>query len=165
MSTLKVDSLVEKTSGNGVHIPEHIIQSTQSTHYSPTNGNLGRIDINTLNTYTDVMNASITTKSANSKILVFTSCVAYSGSNVRGRGKLFRNSTQIVFDPYAWHYTSTDMQPWVVNLIDTPSVAAGTTLTYKIQAANAISGTTLSLKYSDSQGTTFNALTLMEIAQ
>ena len=26
MSTLKVDSLVEKTSGNGVHIPGHVIQ-------------------------------------------------------------------------------------------------------------------------------------------
>ncbi len=36
MSTLKVDSLVEKTSGNGVHIPGHVIQFAQSSYNTIT---------------------------------------------------------------------------------------------------------------------------------
>ena len=36
MSTLKVDSLVENTSGNGVHIPGHIIQVQKATINSRT---------------------------------------------------------------------------------------------------------------------------------
>ena len=38
-STLYVDNLVEKTSGNGVHIPGHILQVVQST-WGQVNSNI-----------------------------------------------------------------------------------------------------------------------------
>ena len=42
--------------------------------------------------------------------------------------------------------------------IDEPSVAAGTTITYKMQANNNASGTMM-YRYTDSAGSTHNSLT------
>ena len=36
MSTLKVDSLVEKTSGNGVHIAGHVVQVVEGEYNTQT---------------------------------------------------------------------------------------------------------------------------------
>ena len=64
-STLYVDNLIEKTSGNGVHIPGHVIQvvnsgiATDAFSFSGDNSNL--------------FSATITPKFASSKILILVS--------------------------------------------------------------------------------------------
>jgi len=68
MSTLKVDSLVEKTSGNGVHIAGHVIQVIQNT-------TTGGVDNSTAQTYVDAISVTILPNSSSSKFLVnFTGC-------------------------------------------------------------------------------------------
>ena len=63
MSTLKVDSVVEKTSGHGVHIPGHVMQVVQGT----TSTNV----TNNSTTYIDSgLSVNITPLSSSSKILV-----------------------------------------------------------------------------------------------
>ena len=64
-STLYVDNLIEKTSGNGVHIPGHVIQtvyveSTTSAAYS----------MGGTTTSTDLYSAAITPNNTSSKILI-----------------------------------------------------------------------------------------------
>ena len=63
MSTLKVDSLVEKTSGNGVHIAGHVIQVVNMDTAAVT------ISSSSSLTGTDLL-LNITPKFSTSKILV-----------------------------------------------------------------------------------------------
>ena len=63
MSTLKVDSLVEKTSGNGVHIAGHVVQVVESAFTS------NNITSSTSYVASD-LTATITPTSSSSKILV-----------------------------------------------------------------------------------------------
>jgi len=81
MSTLKVDSLVEKTSGNGVHIAGHVIQVVQNTTG-------GSVDNSTSQTYVDAISVTILPKSSSSKFLVnFTGCY---DTDAGGRQAFFR---------------------------------------------------------------------------
>ena len=68
-STLYVDNLVEKTSGNGVHIPGHVVQVVEDTVTAPSIINPST----TFTAYTD-LSATITPTSANSKIYVSAYC-------------------------------------------------------------------------------------------
>ena len=63
MSVLKVDTINEKTSGNGVQIAGHVIQVVQGSTNTSASGDT--------TTYTDTnLSATITPKSASSKILI-----------------------------------------------------------------------------------------------
>ena len=64
-STLYVDNLIEKTSGNGVHIPGHVVQVVQGFKSDVQSGAFGAqwVDVSGLT-------ASITPLSTSSKILV-----------------------------------------------------------------------------------------------
>tara|TARA_R110000764_G_scaffold24023_1_gene58151 strand:+ start:537 stop:1082 length:546 start_codon:yes stop_codon:yes gene_type:complete len=65
MSTLKVDSLVEKTSGNGVHIPGHVIQVVNAEKLNTASTN------STLPSWVDTgLSCTITPKFNDSKIIV-----------------------------------------------------------------------------------------------
>tara|TARA_R110000764_G_scaffold163769_1_gene250915 strand:- start:26 stop:514 length:489 start_codon:yes stop_codon:yes gene_type:complete len=66
MSTLKVDSLVEKTSGNGVHIAGHVIQVKETFDLS----SVGPINISSNSLTATGIICSITPKYSNSKILI-----------------------------------------------------------------------------------------------
>lgn len=63
MSTLKVDSLVEKTSGNGVHIAGHVVQVQNA--YSNT-----QVISSTAGAAIDGVSLSFTPKYNNSKLLI-----------------------------------------------------------------------------------------------
>jgi len=63
MSTLKVDSLVEKTSGNGVHIPGHVIQTVEDTFTSNS-------ITSSASFVASGITATITPTSSSSKILI-----------------------------------------------------------------------------------------------
>ena len=83
MSTLKVDSLVEKTSGNGVHIAGHVINQemvTTTTEASVTS-----------TTLTSVWTPLLTTPISNSSFVFATfnmSIRAYNNSGADGRFKM-----------------------------------------------------------------------------
>ena len=64
-------------------------------------------------------------------------CVFYesqSGQSARCSTKILRNSTEINADKYGAYNDYNVMGNYLVSMLDTPSVAAGTTLTYKLQA-------------------------------
>ena len=86
MSTLYVDTINEKTSGNGVQIPGHVVQVVKRR----TNGGAGT----TSGTFADVgQYIDITPKFANSLILVSWSALFYVGGAAVGYATVFRTLT------------------------------------------------------------------------
>jgi len=173
MSILKVDTIQEKTSGNGVEIAHalkgsgiagHVIQVVQFTRLGNFQSSAtGFVDVSST-TYSDLMSKAITTKAANSKILVAMRCTGYNGSNlVRGSSKIFRDSTLITADEYAWYAPQSTMVTHTISFLDEPSASAGTTITYKMQGNADIAS--IRYLYSDGGGSAINDITLMEIAQ
>ena len=94
MSTLKVDSLVEKTSGNGVHIPGHVVQTLSDTSVI-TESTTSKASSNSF--ANSSLSITITPKSASSKIIV--NAVVSTGSSTSADGttilRLIRDSTPI----------------------------------------------------------------------
>ena len=164
MSILKVDTINEKTSGNGVIIPDHIVQTVQHLHSATGTTDQGRLDMSAGGGFLDVFSKAITTKVANSKILVLCKCVAHSASAIRVQGRILKNGGEIYRDPYAWYGVAGEMDTHTVIHLDSPSVSAGTSLTYKLQASNVGTGVVY-MRYADGGGTCHSSLTLMEIAQ
>ena len=138
MSQLFVDTITEKTAGNGVVIPDHVIQTVYNEFTDTTTSTT------TLN-YVDVTGSdiTITTKQANSKIYLFATCPLYAANTCTGvaigfkRGStLIDGTTGIAGD--AWQYLNgssiaTTSLVGERQHLDSPSVAAGTSLTYKVQ--------------------------------
>ena len=176
VGTLTVQNLQGPTSGANANkviiasghtfIPSsgQIIQTVQYLRAGATGSNSSsRVDVTT-STYVDLMSKSITTTVANSKVRVMVGLVGYNGSSeVRGSVRLYRNSTIIDGDQYAFYAPSSTMCNFIVDHIDIPSASAGTTLTYKIQGNNSGSNTMMYL-YGDSGGAATNSITLQEIA-
>ena len=116
--------------------------------------------------FLDVFSKAITTKIANSKILVLCSCVAHTAStagSIRAKSKMLRGSTEIYTDPYAWYGDAGEMDIHTIFHLDSPSASAGTSLTYKLQANN-VGSDVVYMRYADGGGTCHSSLTLMEIA-
>tara|TARA_R100001510_G_C7486114_1_gene95945 strand:- start:30 stop:560 length:531 start_codon:yes stop_codon:yes gene_type:complete len=174
-SRLLVDKIEGKTTANTVEMPSgSIVQAVQ--FHRP--GKLGSVPDNLPGTssanvqlssssFVDVISKTITTKLANSQIYVTLSVVVYDGTtNVRAKTKVLRDSTQIDGDQYGAYAGQSTMASYQVFILDTPNASAGTTLTYKLQAARASgSSSGLSIAYGDSSGGSSASLTLMEIAQ
>ena len=118
----------------------------------------------TTTSFATFLDKDITTTQDNSKILIMSNWVMYSGT--RGRYRLLRGSTEIHYDPYARYSTgSNDMDNYKISVIDSPSEPSGTTITYSIQGANANgSSDTLFFGYGDSGGRSDAVLILLEIA-
>jgi len=174
-SRLLVDKIEGKTTANTVQMPSgSIVQAVQFLRP----GKLGSVPDNLPGTssanvqlssssFVDVISKTITTKLANSQIYVTLSVVVYDGTtNVRAKTKVLRDSTQIDGDQYGAYAGQSTMASYQVFILDTPNASAGTTLTYKLQAARASgSSSGLSIAYGDSSGGSSASLTLMEIAQ
>ena len=135
MSILKVDTINEKTSGNGVAIPGHVIQGVTDTFLGSSTSSTSFVAMATC--------GSITTKVANSKLLVTASAQCQVGRSTSQDGRAnytLRSSadnytanlhTQVVTN---YRDASSGWNQTVVpfHLIHSPSVSAGTTVTYKI---------------------------------
>lgn len=120
--------------------------------------------VSSSSSYGDIYSKSITTKQANSKILVLINCVGYSNNGViRAAGRVFRDSTEIGKDLYAWYSPQSTMATWQFKKLDSPNVAAGTTLNYKLQGTWRSNGTAY-LGYADSSGRSMDSITLIEVA-
>ena len=183
MSTILVDTINEKTSGNGVAIPGHVVQVVSTT----------KTDTQTITgqTFTDVLTATITPKFSNSKIYV--TCTLNftnrSGSDSDlgeryGAAKLFRDSTQIALGDASgsreqvWFSSNTvngqnnafTMFQSSGSFLDSPATTSATT--YKVKCASSATSTDIlcinrtgpdnDANYSHRGAST---LTLLEIAQ
>ena len=116
--------------------------------------------------YADIMSKAIITEAANSKILVQIKTNAYDSANstIRGAAKIFRNSTEIDGDPYAFYGDPATMTLFNTALLDSPNAAAGTTITYKLQAGTGQASGTMHVGYGDSGGGCSSQITLTEIS-
>ena len=180
MSTLYVDTINEKTSGNGVYIPGHVVQvvNTVKTDVFTASLNSTRVAITGLS-------ASITPRSTSSKILVmptlflspdvatFQHMYLYrDGSEVTGaRGDAAGNRGR----DYGMLYTGVNSDAFGQNIVlptysDSPSTTSSTTYQIYVGDPNNSGGTFYlnRLKRDDDQvyePRCISSITLMEIAQ
>jgi len=164
MSTLKVDSLVEKTSGNGVHIPGHVIQVVQGT----TSTNV----TNNSTTYIDSgLSVNITPLSSSSKILVMAKQKGVrldpgGASTLGGSIGLLRDSTFITKpSPSTGHHAlyidgGNLYGELELTFLDSPSTTSQ--ITYKTQQATFVSGKSF---ITQQAGAFTSVIIAMEIAQ
>jgi hypothetical protein len=160
MSTLYVDTINEKTSGNGVQIPGHVVQvksvstdvgsqSTTSTSYQEVTG----------------INLSITPSSTSSKILVMVSGAhPYTDAGSGIIATIFRDGTDLAGGAtfgLMQNYNSAAVVhtgPYSMNFLDAPATTSA--VTYKIYFRSR-GGQTV---YGSEAGS-LPTITLMEIAQ
>ena len=154
MSTLFVDTINEKTSGNGVNIPGHVVQIVEAEYSTQTDVASGD--------YADLgLSVTITPKSSSSKIYVITNVQDY----VNGQGllgvRVMRGSTEVVQASRALGYQDNAAGMVALTKLDAPSTTSATT--YKIQVNHLAisSGTTVRIN----QGNGGSRITVMEIAQ
>ena len=165
MSNLYVDTINEKTSGNGVHIPGHVIQVVQSTG---TNGSI----FTSSNAYVATpYSATISPKFSSSEIHVHLtfSILLRCGSGTYDSAacgfSLLRGSTRITNSPSNPHTlfvtgpNTLMANTQTISYIDSPNTTSATT--YSLQAWPRYANQTTEF---DSRGSTWT-VTLMEIAQ
>ena len=163
MSILKVDTINEKTSGNGVLIPGHVAQVKQ--------GSLNNVAAGTAS-FSDLGSLSITPKASTSKVLVLFEQHIYvteiSANSWRGGSvRLLRDTTEIYGDPadgYGENFLLEGnidryMTYSTRQYLDSPSTTSS--VTYKVQG-NSKGG--LTPIYYNTYGSG-GRITLMEIAQ
>ena len=170
-SIIKVDQIQNAAGGTptagdlGLNTTGSVLQVVQYFDKGSQLASKSNLLTSTSSTLADVMSKSITTQQANSKILMQLHTVAYnSGAELRGKALVLRDSTEIDADRYAFYTNAaSNMVNYISTVLDTPNVAAGTTLIYKLQVANMGSGT-LNVGYGDGSGGANSNITLIEIA-
>ena len=137
-SIINVDKIAEATSGSGVVIPGHVIQTVYNEFTNNTTST-------TTQAYVDVAGSdvTITTKQANSKIYLFATCPCYAASTCTGFAIGFKRASTLIdgvtgSSGDAWQYLNGSSIATMSLVgerqhLDSPSVAAGTSLTYKVQ--------------------------------
>ena len=163
MSTLFVDTINEKTSGNGIQIPGHVVQVVQGVY--TTNGSI------TSSTLTDTgISQAITPTSSSSKVLVLINPqLAISGTNAgEVYTQIVRDSTAIQLYERAFMIYGNDGANYQAGgsysfcYLDSPNTTSSTT--YKLQGRTN-SGTLRINDYFSGDGGGASTITLMEIAQ
>ena len=164
MSTLFVDDINEKTSGNGVMIPGHVIQVVT------TNSNTRTFTTSTSYVVASDLSATITPKSSSSKILVLFNvmCRTYNASGADSSMKVgfSRDSGTTILSPIrtrSYDYGSTGIiveSSVSASYLDSPATTNG--LTYQIYFAY-VNGTNAAV--NNFSPDSHSSITLMEIAQ
>jgi hypothetical protein len=169
MSQLYVDTITEKTAGNGVQIAGHVVQVVSAS----STGDL----TTTSQSFADLagMSASITPKNATSKILItYVNHIYVAGisptatwqaacTNLLRDSSLIRSETTDMF-PTAHHTAnSTDRFMDYQTIVYYDSPATTSTITYKLQGAAKISNGGIHFNQPAYGGG--GTITLMEIAQ
>ena len=156
MSILKVDTINEKTTGNGVHIAGHVIQVVTSNKTTQT-------QITSTSAVDTGLSVSITPQFNTSKIFISLSTlgICYNPSYIIHR--LLRDST-IIYGDAAYNNQNYWMPvSFGIQHLDSPATTSA--ITYKTMAYISNSGGDLRFNYNG-DGTTHTAsITAMEIAQ
>ena len=160
MSILKVDTINEKTTGNGVIIPNHVVQYQ---YRSPTNTGF----TSNSSTMVDVTNyyVDITPKSA-SNILVFTSTLFHRPTETSGAYDRFRvvdsNNSDAVWNLTNFIGSAGYLDTVWENVTIMHANIAGTTNTMRLQLQMRVDGGgTMQLNWSGNETKT---ISVMEIA-
>ena len=168
-STLTVDNIVGATTAANVKLPEgSIVQTVQYLRKGLHGTSMSSLVNVQTSSFVDVMSKAIVTKFANSLIFVKMNCCYYesqSGQSARCTTKILRNSTEINADTYGAYNAYNVMGNYLVSMLDTPSAAAGTTLTYKLQAKRQAGTGQCYWGYGDGSGGSSASIVLMEISQ
>ena len=163
MSILKVDTINEKTSGNGVHIPGHIVQM-QTAQLA------GNANVSTATSYVDTgLTVNITPKFATSKIIVFSNQqigkTRTSGGEARADTRLMASGTVLAQSAFegtdnlaSGNLSSYTAQHGVFQCSNTNQI------TLKTQARPA-NGTNAAALYLAWYAGSIHTITAMEIAQ
>ena len=153
MSTLFVDTINEKTSGNGIYIPGHVLQIVEGTRTDGTNTNSS--------SYVDAgLSASITPTSSSSKVLVVVAAgFGNTSSSKNNNVRILRGSTEVrSFSRVGFCGAGHINAHQVFTILDSPSTTSATT--YKVQYMTDGGN----FRINDSSGDTSVAtITLMEI--
>ena len=163
MSILKVDTINEKTSGNGVAIPGHVIQVVSATYSTQT--------LTTGSSFVDTgLTASITPKFSSSKVFVTVSQAfsITSGTNAQYQSNLIiadGSNNQLfgasgydqfrVKEQYAFHW-QTNLQ-----MLHSPNTTSSFTYKTRMKAVAGFGTAEIGAQY----GSVPSSITLMEIAQ
>ena len=160
-STLYVDNLIEKTSGNGVHIPGHVIQVVH-------NISTGQVSTGSSSYANTGLTATITPKHSDSKVLVIVgqpmSFSIATTSAREGYWNICRGTTQLIEGGSSFDLTENNtfqITAFGNNLtyLDSPATTAATT--YKTQMRVSAGTSDIYVGYGNTSGT----MILMEIAQ
>ena len=164
-STLYVDNLIEKTSGNGVHIPGHVLQVVEGSTNTPNS-------TSSTSAVNSGLDATITPLSATSKILVAASfphhCVEEPGTDVQAYLFLKRlisggSDTELaatISGDHTGNASRSDAWSSVhMQCLDSPTTT--TSITYRVQHRVGNGGWQSTCMVSNNRG----SITLMEIAQ
>ncbi len=161
MSTLKVDSLIEKTSGNGVHIAGHVIQVVNASYGTQANSSSSA--------FTDTgLTATITPYSSSSKILISANItgVRKLSNNTFVQLRLVRNSSGLIHIESSAGRDGTTGDNAVggvaTSYLDSPVTTSATT--YKVQFSSANNNAEVVVQVAGNTAST-STITLMEIAQ
>ena len=155
MSQINVDTINEKTTGNGVNIPGHVVQIVEGTYST-------QISTTSTSFVTGQLSASITPSNASNKILISTSLSGYAPNAVFLYATIYRGATNLgsgtentVISYYAggntWFHSP-------MMYLDAPSTTSSTTYTVYYKASSG----TVHLHSSKMGG---SKIYLMEIAQ
>ena len=137
-SIINVDKIAEATSGSGVVIPGHVIQTVYNEFTDTTVST-------TTYAYVDVTGSDLTivTKQANSKIYLISMCPLYMESTCTGTSIGFKRGSTLIdgvngTSGDAWQLLNGSGIVTISGIgtrqhLDAPAVAAGTSLTYKVQ--------------------------------
>ena len=180
MSTLYVDTINEKTTGNGIYVPGHVVQVKQTVFKDTFSTSIG-------SGFAEVtgLRCSITPKSTNSKILVRLSLVIASQYwQVRGRilrdgtvidgalGNTRGNRTRVSFNyiKYGGGDTTSiyDMAGVPVEYLDSPATTSSVEYSLDIGGYSASYTVYVNKSHTDNNGadydgTPMSTMTLMEI--
>ena len=160
MSILKVDTINEKTSGNGVLIPGHVVQikTNGSTGYTTTTSTTG----------VDALTCSITPSATTSNVFVMMNLNAITVSAIQKwmTLELYRDTTLVrrIHDDVGYSINHINYNTDVTcNFLD-DTVSTTSSVTYKLKMSTQ-SGVTVGFNnYGNANNRTSSIITLMEIA-
>ena len=170
MSILKVDTINEKTSGNGVAIPGHVVQVKNAVF------NGGSPGFTTTSYVSFNRSVVITPKFANSLILVRYSATAYATAGAQGYFTIYRNGTNLYNQgDYSTNASASVQGLCQLNAGNDTVFFPGCTLSYMDSNHNSTSALTYTMygKNSSGSGNVYwppgsvdgSTFTAMEIAQ
>ena len=170
MSNLYVDSIVEKTSGNGVHIPGHVIQAVIWEIPPTSRSTAGSWSVNTTptlpNTYS-VAEYAFTKKHSNSHVV----CIASGHVDLSDAGTgrpsivaLFEDGSNTLIGSGYRHIRVNNDEPFVYAFSGTDT-SAGTSKTYKLRCHSSGGPMHFSRTNAGANGHSIYNVVLMEIAQ
>ena len=116
----------------------------------------------TSSTFQNILSATITTKVANSKIFIICGTASYNGATQRGSTRVARGVVELDANHYSVYDSGGLFTQYQHNVLDSPSAASNTTLTYEFQGRS-YNGGLVNFGYGDGNGGPASFITLMEI--